>query len=88
MWGILRPMENTPFERSTLSKRRAKRHRERVVQRLRYAKRLWKVPTLRLQMDGGNELLGGESGELATLLKREGIELIVSTPYTPEQNTN
>jgi len=53
---------------------------------LKKAKRQWKVPIKRLQMDGGFELIGRHLGQLESFLKDEGIEVITSAPYTPEQN--
>jgi len=57
-----------------------------ILQFPQRAKRQWRVPIEYLQLDGGFELAGPSGGSLDDFVTSEGIHLIISDPYTPEQN--
>ncbi|MDB5911072.1 MAG: hypothetical protein JWP34_5189 [Massilia sp.] len=57
-----------------------------VLSFLRNAARQWTIPVKRIQVDGGWELVGPTEGPLKQYFDLQGIEIVESAPYTPEQN--
>lgn len=84
-WNIFPTDGKTKFRASRSFKTKGEATTE-LVNFFRMAKRQWKIKVKTIQLDGGNELYGKEDGEFAQFCKSEGIRLIISAPYMPEQN--
>jgi len=85
MWAIIFTVGKFGFRKTaTFSEKRE--GPVAVLAFLRQAARQWKVEVKRLQVDGGSELVGANLGELKAYFETQGIEVVESAPYTPEQN--
>ena len=84
-WAIILTEAKTGF-RTTDTFEDKGQCNQALINRIRYAKRQWQIPIRRIIMDGGNELYGSHNGEFDQLIKDQGIEVIKSAPYTPEDN--